>query len=118
MDWSTPIARADPLDVLLLAQVDTPQQGAQVPRTFQVTGRARSFEANVMWSLESADGRTVVSGFTMTVGDEDVPPFTFTVTLPDEWAPGGYRIVVEQDDPSGGEAEPGPMRDDKEIRIG
>jgi hypothetical protein len=118
VDWSVPIARADPLDILLLAQIDAPQEGAQVPRTFRVTGRARSFEANLLWSLETADGRPVTSGFTMTVGDGPVPPFDFTVTLPDTWAAGSYRIIVEQDDPSGGEAEPGPMRDDKVVQVG
>lgn len=118
IDWSSPIERAPELDTRLLVQIESPGQGEAVDRRFQVTGEAASFEAVLHWSLQSPPGTVTLSGTAMAAAGDRLAPFEFTVTLPAEQPAGQYLLVVEQDDPSGGAAEPGPMRDDKLINIG
>lgn len=118
VDWASPIARAPELETRLLVQIDSPRHGGVVDRRFRVTGEAASFEALLWWSLQSPPGTEVMSGTAMAAAGDRLAPFDFAVSLPADRPAGEYLLVLEQDDPSGGAAEPGPMRDDKTINIG
>ena len=118
VDWADPLARAPDLETRLLVLIESPRQGAVVERTFRVTGEAANSEAVIGWSLESPPGTEALSGTAMAAAGDRLAPFDFAVSLPADQPAGQYLLVVEQDDPSGGEAEPGPMRDDKLVNIG
>jgi hypothetical protein len=114
--WDEPIGRAPALDVRLLVQVNEPAQGATVPPTFTVSGEAAVFEANLPWRVETPSGDLVVSGAAMTAEGQRFAPYEFEVTLPEGAEPGEYVLVVEEDDPSGGEGRP-VMRDTKTVVV-
>lgn len=106
-----PIHRADPYATRSLVQINTPVDGAEVSRTFTVTGEAAAFEANVPW--EVLRGGTIVrSGFTMTLEGQRFSAFSFPLTL----EPGEYVVRVVEDDPSGGAGRP-RFEDTKRIRV-
>lgn len=107
-----PQRRAVEESVRLMVQINDPAEGATVGRTFTVSGEASAFEANVPWRLERVDGSEVQSGFTMTTEGQTFAPFSFEVTA----EPGEYVIVVEEDDPSGGEGRP-VGQDTKQITV-
>jgi hypothetical protein len=93
---SEPLAAGNPEDVEALVQVDTPAEGATVSSPFTVTGRAATFEANVVWELK--DGDTVVKkGFTTAQECCTLAPYSFQVTAP----AGSYTLVVHDTDESG-----------------
>ncbi len=114
--WDEPIGRSPALDVRLLVQINEPAHGVTVPRTFTVSGEAAVFEANLPWRLETPTGDLVLSGAAMTAEGQRFAPYEFTVTLPENASPGEYVLVVEEDDPSGGEGRP-VMRDTKSLVI-
>jgi immunoglobulin-like protein involved in spore germination len=66
--------------------VETPQSGDRVSSGFEVKGCSSTFEGNVIWSLRSRTGRTIVGGHTQG-GSESAGPFEFTVT---------YTVAVQQ----------------------
>jgi len=93
---SEPLAAGNPDDVLAPVQIDSPTQNAQVSGTFTVTGRAATFEANVVWELKQ--GATVVKhGFTTAQECCTLSPYSFEVTAP----AGDYTLVVHDTDESG-----------------
>lgn len=112
--WDEPISRAPILDVRLLVQINEPAQGATVPTTFPVTGEAATFEAVLPWRIVGADGATALSGTARTAEGQTMAPFDFTIDA--TGLRGEYTLVVEQDDPSGGEGGP-VMSDSKQITI-
>ena len=107
---SEPLAADNPDDVLAPVQIDSPADGAQVSGTFTVTGRAATFEANVVWELKQGD--TVVKhGFTTAQECCTLSPYAFDVTA----EPGEYTLVVHDTDESGGNR---PVdQDTKEIVV-
>jgi hypothetical protein len=93
---SEPLAADSPDSVLAPVQVDNPTNGATVAQTFTVSGRAATFEANVVWELMQGD--TVVDhGFTTAQECCTLAPYEFKVTAP----PGDYTLVVHDTDESG-----------------
>jgi hypothetical protein len=93
---SEPLAAANPDDVLAPVQIDSPTEDASVSGTFTVTGRAATFEANVVWELKQGD--TVVKhGFTTAQECCTLSPYSFKVTAP----AGDYTLVVHDTDESG-----------------
>lgn len=110
--WDTPVVRADPIDVLLLVQIDRPTEGATTTSPVTVSGDAAVFEATVLWKVLDATGATVRSGFTMTSEGQTFAPYSFTVALD----PGTYTVVVTEDDPSGGEGGT-PMSDSRTLTV-
>ena len=110
--WTEPVGRADPLDVRVLVQIDEPREGGTSGATLTVTGEAAAFEANVPWRVLDATGAEVAAGFTMTSEGMTFAPYSFTVDLP----PGTYTVVVQEDDPSDGEAG-APMSDTRTVTI-
>jgi hypothetical protein len=93
---SEPLAAASPDKVLAPVQIDDPAENAQVSGTFTVTGRAATFEANVVWELKQ--GSTVVKdGFTTATECCTLSPYSFEVTAP----AGIYTLVVHDSDESG-----------------
>jgi Immunoglobulin-like domain of bacterial spore germination/Sporulation and spore germination len=107
---SEPLAAASPDDVLAPVQVDSPTNGATVSQTFTVTGRAATFEANVVWEL-TEDGKVVKHGFTTAQECCTLSPYSFKVTAP----PGSYTLTVHDTDESG---EGRPVdQDTKEITV-
>ena len=107
---SEPLAAANADDVLAPVQVDNPTEGATVQQTFTVTGRAATFEANVVWELKRGDA-VVKQGFTTAQECCTLSPYEFTVTAP----PGSYTLVVHDSDESG-EGRP-VNQDTKEIVV-
>ena len=76
-----------------------------------MTGRAATFEANVVWELKrGAD--TVRNGFTTAQECCTLAPYSFTVTAP----PGDYTLVVHDTDESDGEGI-GTSQDTKAITV-
>lgn len=93
---SEPLAAANPDDVQAMVQVDSPADGGDVSSPFTVTGRAATFEANVVWELR--DGSTVVKkGFTTAQECCTLAPYSFQVSAP----PGSYTLTVHDTDESG-----------------
>jgi Immunoglobulin-like domain of bacterial spore germination/Sporulation and spore germination len=111
VDVRQPVRRADPLSVRLLVQVNDPGEGAVVGPRVRVTGEAAAFEATVPWQV-LRDGVVIEEGFTTAEDCCRLAPFSFEVELD----PGTYRLVVTEDDPSGGEGRP-PMRDTKTFTV-
>lgn len=99
VEWTQPVGRDDPLGVQYLTQIDVPREGATTTSPVTVSGQAAAFEANVPWRVLNDAGTEVASGFTMTSEGMTFAPYSFTVDL----EPGTYTIVVDEDDPSGGE---------------
>jgi hypothetical protein len=107
---SEPLAADDETDVLAPVQIDSPFEGATVSPTFTVTGRAATFEANVVWELKQGD-TVVKQDFTTAEECCTLAPYTFEVTAP----PGTYTLVVHDTDESG---EGHPVNEDtKEITV-
>jgi hypothetical protein len=93
---SEPLAAGNPDDVLAPVQIDSPVEGASVDGTFTVTGRAATFEANVVWELKQGD-TVVTKGFTTAQECCTLSPYSFEVTAP----AGDYTLVVHDTDESG-----------------
>lgn len=64
--------------------VYAPRPGAEVARTFTVTGVSRTFESTVTWRLRDSSSRVVANGFTTSLGGSGPQwgAFQFTVTAP------------------------------------
>ncbi|RNM13868.1 Gmad2 immunoglobulin-like domain-containing protein [Nocardioides pocheonensis] len=93
---SEPLAAGNPDDVEALVQVDAPAEGSTVSSPFTVTGRAATFEANVVWELKQGD-TVAKKGFTTAQECCTLSPYSFQVTAP----PGTYTLVVHDTDESG-----------------
>lgn len=107
-----PIYRADPYAIRALVQINEPAHGAQVRRSFTVTGEAAAFEANVLWEV-LRDGTVVRSGYTTAAEGQRFSAFSFPLTL----EAGEYLVrVVEDSGASPGEGRP-PFEDTKWIRV-
>lgn len=106
-----PVARADPYATRSLVQIDNPAHGAQVGRTFTVSGEAAAFEANVPWQVLRGD-TVVTSGFATAAEGQRFSAFSFSLTLD----PGEYTVRIMEDDPSAGAGRP-PFEDTKLIRV-
>ncbi len=111
--WDRPVRRAPATDVRLLVQIDSPQQGGTVASPVTVKGDGAVFEATVPWRVLDASSAVVRKGTTMTSEGMTFAPYSFRVRL----APGTYTLLVEEDDPSGGEAPGEPMQDTKAITV-
>jgi hypothetical protein len=115
IDTSAGIPAADPLDVLNLVSVTTPEEGATVSGSFTASGVASSFEATVPWEIRQGD-EVVKKGFTTAEGWMDkLYPWEAEVDV-SGLAPGEYTFVAMTDDPSGGEGF-GPSEDSKTITV-
>ncbi len=106
-----PLAAASADSVLASVWVTSPSEGATVPGTFEVTGQAATFEANVVWELERGD-EVVRRGFTTARECCTLSPYSFTVTAP----PGDYTLVVHDTDESDGEGV-GTSQDTKQLTV-
>ena len=64
--------------------VYAPRPGAEVARTFTVSGAARTFESTVTWRLRDSSNRVVANGFTTSVGGSGPQwgAFQFSATAP------------------------------------
>ncbi len=112
LSWDEPIARADPLDVRVLVQIDAPTEGLVTSSPLRIEGEAAVFEATLGWRVLGADGQEVQGGFTMTREGQTFSPFAFPVEL----EPGTYTVEITEDDPSGGEGGT-PMTDTRTVTI-
>jgi len=111
VDTSSPLAPASDDSVVSPVLIDTPAQGATVSTRFTVTGRAATFEANVVWELKRGD-MVVRNGFTTAQECCTLAPYSFKVNAPR----GDYTLVVHDTDESGGEGV-GTSQDTKDITI-
>ncbi len=110
-DVSAPVPPTSADSTLAPVQVTSPAEGATVPSQFEVSGRASTFEANVVWELKQGD-ITVRHGFTTAQECCTLSPYSFTVTAP----PGTYTLVVHDTDESDGEGV-GTSQDTKDITV-
>lgn len=110
--WDEPVARADPLDVRLLVQIDEPREGETTSSPLRIEGEAAVFEATLLWRVLDESGAEVIAGNTMTAEGQTFAPFMFPVVLD----PGTYVVEISEDDPSGGEGGT-PMTDTRTVTI-
>lgn len=116
-DVTDPVAAAPQLEVLSLVNLTDPIEGQTVQDVLAVKGVANSFEANVLWRLES-DGDEVESGFFPADGWMGARLFEFSGEVDvSSLDPGTYTLIVETDDPSGGAEGPGAFSDSRAIVI-
>jgi hypothetical protein len=115
---SEPLANGPALEVLNLMSVTSPEQGATVSGSMDISGVANSFEANVQWEILGSGGKVVDSGFVTAEGwmGEKLFPWSDTVDVSD-LAPGEYTFVAQTDDPSGGAEGTGPAVDTKRFTV-
>ena len=115
---SEPLANGPALEVLNLMSVTSPEQGATVSGSMDISGVANSFEANVQWEILGSGGKVVDSGFVTAEGwmGEKLFPWSDTVDVSD-LAPGEYTFVAQTDDPSGGAEGNGPAVDTKQFTV-
>ena len=111
VDTSSPVAPASDDAAVSPVLIDTPAQGAKVSGRFTVTGRAATFEANVVWELKRGN-MVVRNGFTTAQECCTLAPYSFRVTAP----PGDYTLVVHDTDESDGEGV-GTSQDTKDITV-
>lgn len=113
LTWDDPEVRADPLDVRMLVQLDSPvPDEVFASGTVAISGEAAAFEANVPWRLYDGDGTLLESGFTTTSAGQEFAPFSFNLDLD----AGEYIIEIVEDDPSDGEAG-APMSDTRTFFV-
>ena len=113
---SEPLAQGKPTNVLSLMSITAPAEGATVSGSFEASGVASSFEANVRWQILKG-GETVKTDYTTAEGWGDkLYPWTATVDV-SGLAPGTYTFVAMTDDPSGGAEGNGPDTDTRTIVI-
>ena len=111
VDTTQPLQRVGADSALATVSVSTPAQGATVPTTFEVSGQAATFEANVVWELMQGD-KVVRNGFTTAAECCTLAPYEFSVTA----APGEYTLVVHDTDESDGEGI-GTSEDTKQVTV-
>ncbi len=109
---------APPLQVLSLVNLTDPAEGQPVNGTLRVRGVANSFEANVLWTIESEDGSAGLGSFFTAEGymGERLFPFSGQIDV-SSLDPGSYTLIVETDDPSGGAEGPGAFSDTRSFVI-
>jgi hypothetical protein len=61
--------------------VYAPRPGADVARTFSVSGVSRTFESNVTWRLRDSSNRVVANGFTTSAGGSGPQWGTFQISV-------------------------------------
>lgn len=117
IDINQPIGQANPMDVLSMVQLTSPEQGATVSGdTLEVSGVASSFEANVPWEVRRGD-EVVLDGFTTAKGwMNKLYPFSASVDV-SSLEPGDYTFVAMTDDPSGGAEGGGPTEDTRDFTL-
>lgn len=104
------LPRAPAADVQALTWIISPTQGATVPGTFEVTGVANSFEANVGWELVQS-GQVVDEGFATAAEGMTFSEYSFTV---ESVPPGDYTLRVFQTSAEDGSEE---FVDTKDIAV-
>ncbi len=117
VDTSKPLANAPILATLSHMSITTPEQGATVSGTLELSGVANSFEASSGWELRQGD-KVVKEGYWMADGwmEEKLFPFDVSIDL-DGVPPGDYTIWATTADPTGGTEGVGAMNDSKDITI-
>ncbi len=101
---SEPLATGSDLAVLAHVSLTEPSEGELVDNDepFTVTGRANSFEGNVVTRIQRWEGTYVVDQLPAIAGtyEDRLFPFEVTFDLTDV-APGDYVVISQTDDPSG-----------------
>ncbi len=116
IDAADGIDNANPLEVLGLVSVTSPEQGGSANGTLAASGVASSFEATVPWEIRQGD-QVVQDGFATAEGWMDkLYPWQTEIDV-SGLAPGEYTFVAMTDDPSDGEGG-GPTEDSKDFSIG
>lgn len=115
---SDPVPAAPQIEVLSLVNLSDPTEGQRVDDTLVVEGRANSFEANILWTIESADGSQGLGAQFTAEGylGERLFPFSGRIDV-SSLDPGSYTLIVETDDPSGGAEGPGAFSDTRSFVI-
>ncbi|QZY30266.1 Gmad2 immunoglobulin-like domain-containing protein [Nocardioides coralli] len=116
---SEPVTAGPALETLALVNLTTPAEGVTVSGdVLPVEGVANSFEANVLWAVESADGRALEPGFFTAEGwmGDRLFPFSGEIDI-SSLTPGTYTLTVQTDDPTGGAEGPGAYSDTRTVVI-
>jgi hypothetical protein len=111
------VAEADlapQLEVLAPVNLSDPSEGQVVGDVLAVTGRASSYEANVLWTVEGTglSGSFTASGW----AEPRLFPFSGEIDV-SSLDPGTYTLIVETDDPSGGTEGPGATSDTRTFVV-
>lgn len=116
VDTAAGVGNDDPLDVLALVNVTTPEQDGAVSGSFRASGVASAFEATVPWEVRRGD-EVVLEGFATAEGwmDKLYPWQTDEIDV-SGLEPGTYTFVASTGDASDGEGF-GPTTDSKEFEV-
>lgn len=115
---SEPVTNGDPLDVLSLVNLTSPEQGQVVDDgTLEVSGVGNSFEANLGWEVRQGED-VVDRGYATLEGylEPQLFPFETSVDV-SGLEPGEYTFWVTTDDPTGGTEGVGAMTDDRDFTV-
>ena len=117
VDTREPLMNAPVLQTLSHLNITTPEQGATVSGTIDLTGVSNGFEGTVAWELRRG-AEVVKRGAGTAEGWMEDRLFPFEVSIPlDGVPPGDYTIWATTDDPTGGTEGVGAMTDSKEITV-
>ncbi len=114
---SEPLANEPVLETLSQVNLTAPTEGYTASGQLSLAGRANSFEANVIISLEGTGGTVLEEGVSADgwMGEE-LFAFEHVIDVGD-LEPGTYVLTAMTDDPSGGEEGFGAFSDTKTITI-
>ena len=110
-DVSSPVPPTSADSALSTVQVTSPTEGATVPTQFDVTGRAATFEANVVWELRQGE-RPCATGSPR----RRSAARSRRTPSPSPPHPATYTLVVHDTDESDGEGV-GTSQDTKTITV-
>jgi Immunoglobulin-like domain of bacterial spore germination len=97
---SAPVAQGKILDTLSRVNISTPNEGDVVSGELNVTGVNNAFEGSVAIYLERNGHKFLVSPTIGGWGPDKLFPWQVDLDL-SKIAPGSYRLVAQNDDPSG-----------------
>jgi hypothetical protein len=113
VDVSSPVRAGRALDTLSLVSISDPNNGESVSGSLKVTGVNNAFEGGVVVYLERNGKRHLVSPTIGGWGGNKLYPWSVTLDLT-RVKPGTYRLVAENDDPSG---RGRPETDDRVVTV-
>ncbi|MCW2766277.1 MAG: hypothetical protein JWO11_2236, partial [Nocardioides sp.] len=114
---SEPLTNASPLATLSHVSISDPAENATVSGSFDASGAANSFEANLLWEIRQGD-QVVSSGNFGADGWAADKLFAWEGTVDVRGlTPGTYTFAISEDDPSGGAEGNGPDSDTRTIVV-
>lgn len=113
---SVPVPRAAPLDVLSHVSISDPGERYAYSGSLTARGVGNGFEGTIACRLVGEEGDEVWSGATIAGAGDDLAPWELEVDLTGV-EPGGYVLICQNDDPTGGAEGRGVDADTRSITV-